>query len=166
MSNMVKRLLPHPIFSLVLLVVWLLLNNTLSAGHILLGSIIALILPWATAAFWADQLHLHKPGLAIRFLLLVLWDITVANIQVAKLILSPGRKLRPAFVHYPLDMDNDFAITVLAATISLTPGTVSIDVNGDHTVLLLHGLDVADEEALIAEIKSRYEAPIKEIFGC
>jgi len=164
--NIIKRLLPHPIFSLVLLVVWLLLNNTLSAGHILLGSIIALVLPWATAGFWADRLHLHKPGLAVRFLLLVLWDITVANIQVAKLILSPGRKLTPAFVHYPLDMDNDFAITVLAATISLTPGTVSIDVNGDHSVLLLHGLDVDDEAALIAEIKSRYEAPIKEIFGC
>jgi len=164
--KIVKRLLPHPIFSLVLLVVWLLLNNTLSAGHILLGSVIALVLPWATAGFWADQLHLHKPGLALRFLLLVLWDITVANIQVAKLILSPRRKLRPAFVHYPLDIDNDFAITVLAATISLTPGTVSIDVSSDHRTLLVHGLDVDDEAALIADIKSRYEAPIKEIFGC
>jgi len=164
--SIVKRLLPHPIFSLVLLLVWLLLNNTLSAGHILLGSIIALVLPWATAGFWADRLHLHKPGLALRFLLLVLWDITVANIHVAKLVLGPRRKLRPAFVDYPLDLDNDFAITVLAATISLTPGTVSIDVSGDHRTLLVHGLDVDDEAALIAEIKSRYEAPIKEIFGC
>jgi len=164
--SMVRRLLPHPIFSLVLLMVWLLLNNTLAAGHILLGAVIALVLPWATAGFWADRLHLHKPVLALRFLLLVLWDITVANIQVARLILSPGRKLRPAFIHYPLDFDNDFAITVLAATISLTPGTVSIDVNADHSMLLLHGLDVDDEAALIAEIKARYEAPIKEIFGC
>jgi len=164
--SIVKRLLPHPIFSLVLLLVWLLLNNTLSAGHILLGSIIALVLPWATASFWADRLHLHKPGLALRFLLLVLWDITVANIHVAKLILGPRRKLRPAFVYYPLELDNDFAITVLAATISLTPGTVSIDVSSDHRTLLVHGLDVDDEVALIAEIKSRYEAPIKEIFGC
>ena len=164
--SIVRRLLPHPIFTLMLLMVWLLLNNTLSAGHILLGGIIALVLPWATAGFWADRLHLHKPGLALRFLLLVLWDITVANIHVARLILSPRRKLRPAFIHYPLEMDNDFAITVLAATISLTPGTVSIDVNGDHSILLLHSLDVEDEAALIAEIKSRYEAPIKEIFGC
>jgi len=164
--SIVKRLLPHPIFSLVLLLVWLLLNNTLSAGHILLGSIIALVLPWATAGFWADRLHLHKPGLALRFLLLVLWDITVANIHVAKLILGPRRKLRPAFVYYPLELNNDFAITVLAATISLTPGTVSIDVSSDHRTLLVHGLDVDDEVALIAEIKSRYEAPIKEIFGC
>jgi len=164
--SVVKRLLPHPIFSLVLLLVWLLLNNTISAGHIVLGSIIALVLPWSTAGFWADRLHLHKPGLALRFLLLVLWDITVANIQVAKLILSPRSKLRPAFVHYPLELDNDFAITVLAATISLTPGTVSIDVSADHRTLLVHGLDVDDEAALIAEIKSRYEAPIKEIFGC
>jgi len=161
-----RRLLPHPTFSLVLLLVWLLLNNTIAAGHIALGAIIALVLPWATSSFWADRLHLHKPGLALRFLFLVLWDITIANIHVAKLILSPRRKLRPAFIHYPLDMDNDFAITVLAATISLTPGTVSIDVNDDHSVLLIHALDVDDEAALIAEIKSRYEAPIKEIFGC
>ncbi len=164
--SVIRRLLPHPVFSLVLLVVWLLLNNSLAAGHILLGSFIALVLPWATAGFWAERLHLHKPGLALRFLILVLRDITVANIEVARLILNPGRKLRPAFVHYPLDMDNEFAITVLAATISLTPGTVSVDVNADHSVLLVHSLDVDNEAALIAEIKSRYEAPIKEIFGC
>jgi len=162
----IKRLLPHPIFSLVLLAVWLLLNNTLSAGHILLGSILALILPWATVSFWDDRLSLHRPTLALRFLLLVLWDITVANVRVAKLTLGPTETLRPAFVRYPLSLDNDFAITVLAATVSLTPGTVSIDVNHDHNILLLHALDMDDEAALIAEIKSRYEAPIKEIFGC
>ncbi len=164
--TLLRRLLPHPIFSLVLLAVWLLLNNSVAAGHILLGTLFALVLPWATAAFWADRLHLHKPGLALRFLLLVLRDITAANIEVARLILNPRREPRPAFVRYPLGMDNEFAITVLAATISLTPGTVSVDVSEDHATLLIHALDVEDEAALIAEIKSRYEAPIKEIFGC
>ncbi len=161
-----KRLFPHPIFSLVLLIVWLLLNNSLSAGHIILGTALALLLPWATVSFWDDRLQLHKPILALRFLLLVLWDITVANVRVAKLILGKPETLRPAFVHYPVALENDFAITVLAATISLTPGTVSIDVNRDHNVLLIHALDVDDKAALIAEIKSRYETPIKEIFGC
>ncbi len=164
--NVLKRLVPHPIFSLLLWIVWLLLNNTIAMGHVVLGAVVALILPWATAKFWADRLHVHKPGLALRFLLLVLWDITVANIQVAKLIMNPMRKLRPAFIEYPLDTDHDFAVTVLAATISLTPGTVSIDVNSDRSVLLIHGLDIEDEAATIAEIKNRYEKPIREIFGC
>jgi multicomponent K+:H+ antiporter subunit E len=69
-------------------------------------------------------------------------------------------------VQYPLDLREDFSITLLASTVSLTPGTVSADVSADRGTLLIHALDVADEAALIAQIKQRYEAPLKEIFEC
>ncbi len=78
---------------------------------------------------------------------------------------SPSR-LRPAFVEVPLDIRDDFVITMLASVVSLTPGTVSADVSQDRTLLLVHGLDVADIPEMIATIKQRYEAPLKEIFGC
>ena len=93
-------------------------------------------------------------------------DILVANMAVAKLILGKPERLRPAFVEVPLDTDNEFVITVLASVVSLTPGTVSADISADRRTLLVHGLDVEDRAALVASIKQRYEAPLKEIFGC
>ncbi|PKN32477.1 MAG: cation:proton antiporter, partial [Deltaproteobacteria bacterium HGW-Deltaproteobacteria-19] len=94
------------------------------------------------------------------------WDIVVANLTVARLILGPTRLLRPAFIRLPLDLKNDFAITLLAHTISLTPGTVSAQVAEDRQSLLIHALDLDDEALLVERIKQRYEAPLKEIFPC
>jgi multicomponent K+:H+ antiporter subunit E len=94
----------------------------------------------------------------------VLWDILLANVTVARLILGPQRRLQPALVELPLDLDDKFALTILANTISLTPGTVSASLSADRRTLLVHALNVHDEAALIAEIKTRYEAPLMEIF--
>jgi multicomponent K+:H+ antiporter subunit E len=85
---------------------------------------------------------------------------------VARLILGPMRRLRPAFITLPVDLSNNFAIVVLTNTISLTPGTVSADLSIDRRSLLIHVLDVEDEAQLIAHIKYRYERPLQEIFEC
>lgn len=158
--------LPHPLLSLILAGVWLLLVNTLSPGHVLLGATLGIAIPLLTRAFWPVSGGVRRPLRLLRFTLMVVWDILVANLHVARLILGPPAKLRPAFIHLPLDLDDDFAITLLASTISLTPGTVSADVSTDRRTLLIHALDVEDPEALVAQIKQRYEAPIKEIFAC
>jgi multicomponent K+:H+ antiporter subunit E len=102
----------------------------------------------------------------VRFVLVVHWDILTANMAVAILILGPPRRLRPGFVELPLDLTDEFAITLLASTISLTPGTVSADVSEDRRTLLIHALDVDDQDAMIRQIKQRYERPLKEIFEC
>ncbi len=158
--------LPLPHTSLLLLLVWLLLNQTVAPGHILLGSVLAVLIPLLTMHLRNPQPVIVHPLKALRYLLLVLWDILVANMEVARLMLRPQLKLRPAFVEVPLDITRDFPITVLASTVSLTPGTVSADVSHDRSRLLLHVLDLEDEAELIATIKSRYEAPLREIFEC
>ena len=99
-------------------------------------------------------------------MVVVLYDIVVANVSVAIKVLGPLRSLRPGFVELPLELEDDFAIALLASTISLTPGTVSADVSPDRRTLLVHALDVDDAAALVAEIKQRYERPLKEIFEC
>jgi multicomponent K+:H+ antiporter subunit E len=81
-------------------------------------------------------------------------------------VLGPVKDLQPGVVEVPLDLRDRFAITVLTSTVSLTPGTVSADVSEDRTRLLVHALHVEDPAALVAEIKQRYEGPIKEIFEC
>ena len=159
-----NRLLPQPLLSLTLLATWMLLSNSLSPNQAVLGSALAIAIPWFSARFWPQQTKMRRPLLMIRYIGRVLFDIVVANIAVARLILGPQSKLKPTFIHYPLQLRDTFAITVLANTISLTPGTVSSDVAPDHSWLLIHGLDVGDKQALIEEIRARYEQPLKEIF--
>ena len=160
-----KRLLPYPSLTLALWLTWLLLNG-FSVGHALLGLILAVVLPLGTRPFW-PQVPLVRDRMGLpRFVLRVAKDILLANLAVALKVLGPVKDLQPGFVEVPLDLRDSFAITVLTSTVSLTPGTVSADVSEDRTRLLVHALHVEDPEALVAEIKQRYEGPIKEIFEC
>jgi multicomponent K+:H+ antiporter subunit E len=161
-----KRWLPQPMFSLFLLLIWLLLVNSAAPGQIVLGAFLAVTIPLFTIRFWPDQPCMRRPLTLIVYLAVFFWDIVVANLTVARLILGPTRRLRPAFIRLPLDLENDFAITLLAHTISLTPGTVSAQVAEDRRSLLIHALDLDDEALLVKRIKQRYEAPLKEIFPC
>jgi multicomponent K+:H+ antiporter subunit E len=161
-----KRWLPQPLFSVFLWLVWLLLNNTVAPGQLLLGAILALALPLFTVRFWPDRPRLRKPLMLLRYIAVLFWDIILANLTVARLILRPTARLRPAFIRLPLELRNEFAIVVLANTISLTPGTVSSDLSPDRRTLLIHALDVEDPAQAIARIKKRYEKPLQEIFEC
>lgn len=155
-----------PLLSILLLIVWLLLVRSIAPGQILLGGVLSLVIPLVTRRFWDTQPNVKQPWLLLRFVLRVLSDIVTANIEVAWLIINPRRRLRPAFVEYPLLLEERFTITLLANTISLTPGTVSANLRMDGKTLLIHALNVEDEAALIEEIRERYERPLKEIYEC
>jgi multicomponent K+:H+ antiporter subunit E len=161
-----RALLPHPLLSLVLLLLWLLLNNSAAPGHLVLGSALALLIPLYTRRFWPEPAVVRRPALALRLTGIVLRDILVANLTVSRLVLGPRAGIRPRFVRIPLDVEGEVAATVLASVISLTPGTVSATLEPGRRRLLVHALSEEDPEALIRQIKSRYEAPIKEIFAC
>lgn len=155
----------HPALSGTLFLLWLLLNNTLATGHVVLGALLALLIPRLIAPFWRDRRRICRPGVLLRLSFVVLWDIGVANVTVARLVVS-WRRPRPRFMKVPLALTDEFAITVLASIITLTPGTVSTDVSPDRRYLLVHGLDIDDESATVAYIKTRYERPLLEIFEC
>lgn len=156
---------PHPKLSVILLVTWLLLQNSLAPGQWLLSGVLAVVIPWLVVRVWLEPVRLRRPGLLPRYIGRLLWDIVVANLNVARLILRrPAVDLRPGFIRMPLDLRNEQAIAVLAATISLTPGTITVEVTPDQSQLLIHCLDLADEMELVATLKRRYEALLKEIF--
>lgn len=161
-----KRLLPFPYLTLLLLIVWLLMNNSLSPGHFLLGLIFAVLIPLGTSSMRKNQPTLKKPLSAAKYLLMLMGDIIVSNVEVAIQVLGPVRKISPGFIAVPLDITQDLPITLLASSISLTPGTVSIEVSEDKRWLYVHVLNLVDEAETIANIKQRYESPLKEIFGC
>ncbi len=162
---MMQRLLPHPLFSLTLAVVWLMLVNKITVGNILLGLILGVILPLITAAYWPGRPNVSKPFHTAGYALIVLWDIVVANFQVAAIILLKRDKdIRSQWVHVPLEITSPEAITVLAGTITMTPGTVSAMLSADSSGILVHCLHTDDPEAVRDQIKHRYERRLKEIF--
>jgi len=160
---MMRCLLPHPLLSVTLAVIWLLLVNQLSFGHLLLGLLLGLAVPLYTARFWPGHVRLRRPLVLLRFIAVVLYDILVANVVVARLILGRQERLEPAFLVLPLRLQSDVAISVLANTISLTPGTVSTYLSADRRCLIIHSLHTTDPEQVLKIIRHRYEDPIKEI---
>ena len=159
------RLLPMPLVSLLVFALWLLLNGTVAAGHLLLAATIAIAVPLAIAPWRPAAPRIRRPGLVVKLGLRVLADIVVANLQVARQVLGPQSALQPAFVWVPLDLVDDHAVAALAGIVTMTPGTLSADRSADGRYLLVHGLHVPDAQALVADIKARYEAPLKEIFA-
>jgi multicomponent K+:H+ antiporter subunit E len=162
---MTRRFLPHPRLSLFVMLIWVILVNEISAGAIVMGLALGVLMPIVTGPFWPDAPRLRRPLKILEYVGIVVWDIAVANLQVARLILFvPNAQLRSDYVTVPLALTTPEAITVLAGTITMTPGTVSVELSADGRALLVHGLDVPDPEALVADIKRRYEARLLEIF--
>lgn len=156
---------PHPLLTVLLAVVWTLLQNQISAGMVVFGIILGVIIPKLTQVWWPDRPQKIRVGKMFTYGIVVLWDIIVANFQVAWIVLTvPNSKLKPAWVVVPLDLKKPEAITVLAGTITLTPGTVSADLSSEGHSLLVHALHTDDPDGVRDEIKSRYEARLKEIF--
>ena len=166
--GLLRRLLPRPWTVLWLWLAWLLLNQSLEPGHLLLGLALALVCaPFATRGRGAPATQrsaARRLATALGLAAIVTWDIVVANVQVAMLILGRPGSLRSRFVWVTLDVERPRSIALLAGIITMTPGTVSAELSDDRRHLLVHALDVADPDALVAQIKSRYEARIKETF--
>jgi multicomponent K+:H+ antiporter subunit E len=157
-----KQVLPHPILSLMLLGLWLLLVNSVSVGNLLLGILLAWLIPLFTARFWEAQVHIHKPLTLLRFFGVVLWDILIANVAVAALVVGPSRRLQPGFIMMPMRLRGNVGLSLLANTISLTPGTLSAFLSADRTQLVIHALQADDPDEIIAAIRERYEQPLLE----
>lgn len=154
-----------PLLIVALAAVWVLLVNDLSPGTIVFGLLLGATIAALTNAYWPERPLIRNPRAIAGFVLVVLYDIVVANLQVAYLVLfRRGDSLRSQFVAVPLNLKKPEAIALLAGTITMTPGTVSADVSADSRALLVHCLDTGDPNAVVADIKSRYEARLMRIF--
>jgi multicomponent K+:H+ antiporter subunit E len=158
-------LLPYPLLSAALLVLWLLLNQSISVGHIVLGSVVAVLASWAMAALRPEKPRIRRPGVALRLLGMVLLDILRSNLAVGRIIVrsrEPG--VNAGFMTIPLDLRSRHGLAVLAIIITSTPGTIWVEYDAARGTLLLHVLDLVDETVWIRTIKGRYERMLMEIF--
>lgn len=158
------RLMPYPILSAFLLGIWLLFNQSLSPGHVLLGCVVGIAGGLAISALQIPSGRIHRPATIVRLAFVVLVDIIRSNFEVARIILTPSRSAKSGFVTISLDLRNHYGLAILACIITSTPGTVWVNFDSAKSLLLLHVLDLKDEAAWTDLIKNRYERLLMEIF--
>ena len=163
-ASVFERWFPHPLVSVIVGLSWLMLNHSLDAGTILMALILAVGIPRLVRPFIARTPNIDWLP-AIRLFFVVLWDIIVSNIKVAKLVLGPMHKMHPKWFRIPLETQHEEVNTLLAMIITTTPGTVSAGIDQDRGDILVHALSADDAEAEIQNIKDRYEKPLMQIFG-
>ena len=160
-----KRILPAPLLSLALLVLWLVLNGAIGAGQVMLGLVLAIAVPILTAPLRPLPVRIRRPGTALRLFATVVHDVVASNLEVGIRVLRARR--RPphgAFVHIPLDLHDANGLAVLALITTIVPGTVWSELARDRSAFLLHVFDVVDEARFVTFFKDRYERPLIEIF--
>lgn len=161
---MKPRWLAHPVLSLLLAAVWLLLQQSVAPAQLITAAVLGLVVPRAVHGFLGEPARPRAAATALRLLVVVLWDIVVSNLTVARIVLSPGAQPQPAWVPVPLALQHPTAISLLATIITTTPGTVSCVIDEAGRRLLVHALDCDDAAAMAALIQQRYERPLQEIF--
>lgn len=155
---MIERIFPHPVLAGLLTIVWIMLMNQLTPGTLVMGAIVGIAVTKLTSVYWPERPRIRRPLLIAEYVVLFLRDILISNLQVAWLVLfRDPRTLNSRFITVPLEASTPEAVVALAATITLTPGTLSVDVADDRRSLVVHCIDVDDVDVAIADIKQRYE---------
>jgi len=161
---LLRRIVPSLPLAATVFVFWLLMNDQVSAGHALMGLLLALAIPPFAARLDREFARIGRISGIPRMLLVLLLDVVRSNITVARQVLGREEEITPGFIWVPLDIGNIHGIAALTSMITLTPGTVSASLSEDRRYLLVHVLNLKDPETVIQEIKTRYEAPLMEIF--
>ena len=160
------RVLPHPVLSLSLLIIWLALNMSIQPGQVLLGAALGVALPLLSRAYWPERPPFHRLPLLWRLFFQVNWDILVACTTVAWLTFTRrAADLQPQFRTIRIECRDPYAQVLLVSIVTITPGTLVADFDQEHAQILVHWLHEPDPERAIAHIKARYETPLKEILG-
>ena len=162
--TLLKKLVPAPLTSAALLALWLALARGVSAGQLLLGLALALVVPILTSNL-APTVRVRRPLVVVRFILTVGHDVVVSSFEVAWGVVKwRQRRPRSKFVTIPLELRDPVGLAALAMVTTVVPGTVWSELALDRSAVLLHVWDVADEDAFVARYKARYEKPLREIF--
>lgn len=163
---MIRAWLPHPVYTAFLAVGWMVLHERYAAGEFIVGYVIGAAIVLLHGKFWPGSIRVVRPGRLLQLGMTFIGDMIVANLIVAWTVIRPRLDIQPAFLILPLDLDDDFRITLLANLISLTPGTLSVDLAPDRSALYIHCLDCRDDSDTIERIKERFEKPLREAIAC
>lgn len=159
------RALYRFLMPVIVLGLWLLLNDTLSPGYIALGLLMAIVLSWLSSIWRPLRALPKRPLVTLRLIFDVCVDITRSNLAVARIILLGERaKPNPGFINIPIELRDPHGLAMLACIITYCPGTVWSAYSEKDGILVLHVLDLQNEAEWLDIVQRRYERPLREIF--
>lgn len=158
-----RRWLPHPVMSVALWAGWLVLQQSLAVGTLIVGAILAVLITQLWAPLDPPRMRVRHVGKLAWLVMRVSIDIVASNWDVARLIVT-RRKHVPGFISIDLEVDRAAALAILAGIITATPGTIWASHDAHRRRLLIHVLDTASADGLVYNIKQRYEPALREIF--
>ncbi|MDQ0216542.1 multicomponent Na+:H+ antiporter subunit E [Oikeobacillus pervagus] len=142
---------------------WMFLQVSFDATTFIVGYILGLVIVYAMRRFFHSRFYLYRVFAVIKLTLIFLRELVLSNLSVLKVILKPKLDMQPGIFALPTELESEWEITLLANLITLTPGTLVLDVSPDNKVLYVHAMDVPDVEDAIEGIKNSFEKAIMEV---
>ncbi len=158
-----RRLLPHPVLSAMLLGLWLLFQQSAGLGHVLVGAVLALGIPLAVAPLLPEQVIFRRPLAILKIIAYASIDIVRSNLAVFWVLIHPNAKPTAGFVEVDLELTHPFGLAVLACLVTAIPGSAWLEYDRTRSVVLIHVFDIMDEAEWVRTLKSRYEKPLIEV---
>lgn len=159
-----RRLFPHPVLAGLLLLLWLVLQQSASLGQILLGGAVATAVSLAAAPILPERVSFRRPLSLLQLIAVAGIDIIRSNIAVLLILINPKAEPSAGFIKMELKLTNQFGLAVLACLLTATPGSAWLEYDGERNTVLIHVLDLGDKEEWIATVRHRYERLLLEIF--
>lgn len=151
------------LLNILLTLAWVLLSGDLDYTNFIAGFLIGFIILWISRNISDESNYFKKIPRIISFIIYFFYELILANLKVAYDIITPKHRMEPSIIAIPLTAEKDFEITLLANLITLTPGTLSIDVSSDKRYLYVHAMYASDKDEFIDEIKNGFEKKLLEI---
>ena len=151
------------LWNLLLALLWEALTGRTDGANLLLGFALGYVALWWLKPLLGPTQYFRKIPESIRFTFFFLRELIHSNLRVAWDVISPKSQRKPGIVAIPLDARSDIEITFLANVITLTPGTLSLDVSDDRSVLYVHGMFVEDPQIMREQIKNGFERRVLEL---
>jgi multicomponent Na+:H+ antiporter subunit E len=143
--------------------IWMFLNQSWTPVTFVMGYIVGLVLIYVLRRFLQTPFYFQKVIAVAKLILIFIRELILSSVSVIKMILRPKMDFRPGIFALPTDLKSDWEITLLASLISLTPGTLSLEVSPEGNVLYIHAMDLPDTTEAINQIKNTFEKAIKEV---
>ncbi|MGG3451914.1 MULTISPECIES: Na+/H+ antiporter subunit E [Bacillaceae] len=142
---------------------WMFLQVSFSARTFIIGYLLGLLVMFCMRRFFIHRFYIHRVWAVTYLFFLFLIELIKANIDVLKLVLSPKLTMRPGIFAMETELKSDWEVTLLSNLITLTPGTLVIDVSDDNKTLYIHAIDIGEVSEAIDSIKNSFEKAIMEV---
>lgn len=149
--------------NVVLALLWMFMNSNFTVQGFFVGYILGMVAVFIVRRFLPGRFYMKRVYSITKLTFIFFWELTKSNISVMRIVLSPKIDIHPGFLAYPTDLEEDWEISLLAALITLTPGTVIVAISEDQRTMYIHALDLEEADTEIDNIKKNFEAVIKEV---